>query len=147
MTIKGVVNPNHTPINNFKLIVVGLPPILFTKISGLEEETDKVKMPDRTLVSGGNVNHTEFTALSFEHHTVEHAAMKLWQKQGQDPVDPLYKKVGTLIKYGIDGKVASTRTLMGLWVTKSKEADLDLEDEGKPAMTEWSLSADKVLPV
>ena len=144
MVMKGTVLPNHIPVNNYELIVVGLPPIVFSQISGLEEETQSVDMPDRTKVSGGNTTPVEFTGMTFEHHTTELAALELWRLEGVDPVSPLYKKVGTLIKRSLDGAVASTRTLLGIWITKRKDADLDMANDGEPAMIEWTFSSDKV---
>lgn len=144
MVTKGSVQPNHIPVNNFELLVIGLPPILFTQVSGLGQETESVDMPDRTVVSGGNVSATEFTAMMFEHHITELAAMELWRREGVDPVSPTYKKVGTLIKRGINGEVVTTRSMIGLWVKQRQDADLDLANEGEPAMIEWTLSADKV---
>ena len=147
MVAKGSVKPNHAPVNNFELIIVGLPAILFTEVGGLEQETESADMPDRTQVSGGNRKGTEFTAKMFEHHTVERAAMDLWFEEGVDPVTPTYKKVGTLIKRGIEGNVVSTQTLTGLWVKKRMTSDLDLANEGEPAMVEYTFWADDVLPV
>ncbi len=147
MVMKGSVQPKHIPVNNFELLILGIPPILFTEISGLEEETEKVNLPDRTVASGGNTKPVEFTGTSFEHHTIEMAALELWRKQGVDPVDPLYKKAGTLIKRNINGQIASTRTITGLWITKRKDSDLDMADEGNPAMIEWTFSADSVKPI
>lgn len=147
MVMKGAVLPKHIPVNNFELIVVGLPPILFTKVSGFEDETDKVNLPDRTVASGGNSKPVEFTGESFEHHTIELAALEIWRLQGVDPVDPLYKKVGTLIKKNISGQIVTTRTLIGLWITKRKDSDMDLANEGEPAMIEWTFSADSVASV
>jgi len=144
MVLKGAVLPNHIPVNNYELQVAGLPAILFTELSGLEEETEAVDMPDRTQVSGGNSKPVEFTGMSFEHHTVELAALEAWRREAIGNVTATYKKVGTLIKRGIDGNVITTRTLIGLWVKKRKDADLDLANEGEPAMVEWTFSTDKV---
>ncbi len=144
MVMKGSVQGNHIPVNNYELIVVGLPPLLLTAISGLEEETEAVDLPDRTKASGGNSKPVEFTATSFEHHTTELFAMEFWRREGLDPVTVTYKKVGTLIKRSIDGELGTTRTLIGLWITKRKDADLDLANEGEPAMVEWTFSADKL---
>lgn len=142
--MKGSVQPNHIPVNNFELFVIGMPPILFTEVSGLEQETESADMPDRTVVSGGNVKATEFTAMMFEHHRVELAALELWRREGVDPVSPTYKKIGTLIKRSIDGQIASTRTITGLWIKKRTDADLDMANEGEPAMVEFTFSADKI---
>ena len=144
MAMKGIVQAKHIPVNNYQLIIVGLPPILFTQISGLEDETETVDLPDRTKASGGNSKPIAFTGMTFEHHTTELAALEIWRRQGLDPVDPLYKKIGTLIKKNISSEVVTTRTMFGLWITKRKDADLDLANEGEPAMVEWSFSADKV---
>lgn len=147
MVMKGSVQTNHIPVNNYELLVVGIPPILFTEISGLEQETESVDLPDRTQATGGNVKGVEFTAKMFEHHTVERAALELWRLEAVDPVTPTYKKVGTLIKRGIEGNVASTRSLVGLWIKKRTDSDLDLANEGDPAMIEYTFWADDVLPV
>ena len=147
MVMKGAVQPNHIPVNNYELIVIGLPKILFTTLSGLEEETEAVDLPDRTKASGGNSKPVEFTGMTFEHHTVELAALELWRLEAKGNVSPLYKKIGTLVKRGIDGNVVTTRTIIGLWITKRKDADLDLANEGEPAMVEWSFSGDEVLSV
>lgn len=144
MVMKGSVQPGHIPVNNYELLVVGLPPILFTEISGLEQETQSVDMPDRTQVSGGNVTGTEFTASMFEHHTVELAALELWRLEGVDPVTPTYKKTATIIKRNINGDIASTRTLTGLWIKGRSDSDLELANEGEPAMVEFTMWADDV---
>lgn len=144
MVMKGSVLPKHIPVNNYELIIVGLPPILFTQVSGLEDETETVDLPDRTKASGGNSGPVEFTAMSFEHHTTELAALEIWRRQAKDPVDPLYKKVGTLIKRNISGEIVTTRSMFGLFIKKRKDADLDMANEGEPAMIEWTMSADKV---
>jgi len=147
MVMKGSVQPNHIPVNNYKLLVVGMPDILFTEISGLEQETETVDLPDRTQASGGNVKGVEFTAKMFEHHTVELAALELWRLEAKDPVSPTYKKIGTLIKYGIDGSIKSTRSIVGVFIKKRTDADLDMANEGEPAMVEWTFWADDVLSI
>jgi hypothetical protein len=147
MVMQGTVQPRHIPVNNYELLVNGLPPIVFSEISGFEDETEAVDLPDRTKASGGNKKPVEFTAMSFEHHASERAALEAWFKEGRDPVTPTYKKVGTLIKRNIGGVVATTNTLSGLWITKKKGPDLDMANEGEPAMIEWTFSADAVDPI
>lgn len=144
MVMKGSVQPGHIPVNNYELLVQGLPPILFAEISGTEETTQETTLPDRTVVSGGNVEAVEVTAMSFAHHDTERAALEAWKQEGVDPVSPTYKKVGTLIKRNIHGEVAETRTWVGVWVKSRSDADLDLSNEGEPAMIEWTLSIDKI---
>lgn len=147
MVMLGAVQPGHIPVNNYELIVVGLPPIVFATLTGFEDETEAVDLPDRSKASGGNGKPIEFTGSTFEHHTSERAALEVWFNEGRDPVSPIYKKVGTLIKRNIHGEVSSTTTLLGLWVMKKKTADLDLANEGEPAMLEWTFSADRPLPI
>jgi hypothetical protein len=147
MVLQGTVQPGHIPVNNYELIVVGLPPMVFTKISGFETVNESVELPDRTRASGGNRKPVEFTGMSFEHHTAERAALEFWFQEGKDPVSPTYKKVGTLIKRDIHGRVASTNSILGLWITKKKAPDLDLANDGEPALIEWTFSADSVQPI
>lgn len=147
MVMQGTVQPRHIPVNNYELLVNGLPPIVFSEISGFDDETEAVDLPDRTKASGGNKKPIEFTAKSFEHHETERAALEAWHKEGRDPVTKTYKKVGTLIKRNIGGEVATTNTLSGLWITKKKSPDLDMSNEGQAAMLEWTFSADSIDPI
>ena len=144
MVMKGSVQPGHIPLNNYELIIIGMPPILFTEVSGLEQETETTDLPDRTVASGGNVKATEFTAMSFEHHSIELAALELWRREGVDPVSPTYKKIGTLIKKNIHGEIASTRTITGVFIKKRTDPDMELANEGEPSLIEWTFSVDNV---
>lgn len=144
MVMKGAVLPQHIPVNNYELLIEGLPALLFTEVSGAERETETVDMPDRTVASGGNEKPSEVTVMMFEHHAVELQAMEAWRREGIDPVTETYKKTGTLIKRTIGGAVATTQTWIGVLVKKRKDPDLDLANEGEPAMVEWTLSIDKI---
>lgn len=147
MSLKGIIQPNHVPLNKFQLFVVGVPKIVFTKVSGIEEALQIVDMPDRTKASGGNTNPVEFTGTTMLHHVVERVALEAWFKEGQDPVTPTYKKIGTLILKGIQDNIVATYTLPGLFIFQRVLPEFDLENDGEPAMAEWSFSADDVLPV
>lgn len=144
MVLKGSVLPKHIPVNNYELLVEGLPPLLFTEVSGADRETEKVDMPDRTVASGGNEKASEVTCMMFEHHAVELQALQAWRQEGQDPVTTTYKKTCTLIKRNISGEVATTQTWIGAWPTNRKDPDLEMANEGDPAMVEWTLSVDKI---
>jgi hypothetical protein len=146
-TLKGRVKPDHIPVNKFTLFAAGVPPIEFIQVSGIEEELQTVELPDRTNASGGHTAPVEFTAMSMMHHLIEQAALELWLKEGQDPVSPLYKKVGTLIHKSLTGGTLRTYTLTGLFISKRKLPDLDMANEGEAAMIEWTFKADNVLPV
>ena len=54
MSIKGAIQSGHAPRNKYRLIMVGLPPLTPTRVSGLESDTEAVELPDRTTASGGN---------------------------------------------------------------------------------------------
>lgn len=144
MVLKGSVQPGHIPVNNYELIIEGLPSILFTEISGGDRETETTDLPDRTKASGGNEKTVEKTAMMFEHHVVERQAMEAWRQEALDPVTATYKKTGTLIKRDISGEIASTQSWIGCFVTNRKDPDQDMANEGEPAMIEWTLSVDKI---
>lgn len=150
MVLKGTILPDHMAINSYELIVLGLPPLTFTKISGLEDETDKTKLPDRTVASGGNSQPVEFTADLPLHHTIEMAAMELWFAESgarSGPVLPTYKKPATLIFRSISGLQLRSYALVGLWPFKQKLPDLAMDNQGDAAMCMWSFSADQKFPL
>lgn len=146
-TLKGRVKADHIPVNKFTLFVAGVPPIEFIQVSGIEEELQAVDLPDRTTASGGHTAPVEFTAMTMLHHTIEQVALELWFKEGQDPVSPLYKKVGTLLHKSLTGNILRTFTVTGLFISKRKLPDLDMANEGEAAMVEWTFKADNILPV
>jgi hypothetical protein len=145
--MKGAVKSNHMAVNKFQLLVIGLPPLTPLEISGIEEELQAVDLPDRTKASGGNTAPVEFTMMLPMHHTVEHAAMEVWFRESQDPVQPTYKKPATLLHQPIGPGAPRTFQLIGVFPTKRKLPDLEMANEGELAMVEWTLSADQVLPV
>lgn len=141
--MKGTINPDHIPKNKFSLRVRGMPEILFTEVSGIEEETEKVDIPDRTAASGGQSKAFEFTAKVPLHHTEQIAALNDWVQQGRDPVDPGYKKVGTFTRTSISGMITTTIILYGLWVFKDSESEAAMSNEGEMVEVEYSFSADR----
>jgi len=145
MGIKGVLKPDHAPVNAFELIVLELPQITFTKVDGIEEEIEGVEMPDKTMASGGNTLPVEFTAEMPLHHTTELAALETWYNLGKGNVALGYKKNGTMIYRTISGAVAKMIPLTELWVKKRKYPDVDMSDEGKPGFVVWTFSAKVVL--
>lgn len=142
MTLKNVIQPNHVPINKYELSVLGLPKIIFTQVSGIEQETQKVTLPDRTSASGGQSEPFEVTAQLPLHHDNEVGAIESWYKEGQDPVSATYKKPGTMLYKRIDDSVAKTYSLIGMWVSKLKMPDADMSNEGEPAMVEVTFTVD-----
>lgn len=145
--MKGVIQGDHIPVNKFQLLVPGLPPLVITELSGIEDELETADLPDRTRASGGNRKATEFTMMIPMHHTVEQAAMELWFRESQDPVSPTYKKAGTLVHQSISGTTIRTFTLIGVFPTKRALPDLEMVNEGEMAGVEWSMSADDIEPI
>ena len=145
--IKGVILPDHVPVNKYQLIVAGLPPLLFTAIGGIEEEIDAVDLPDRTPQTGGRKKPIEFEVTQPMHHNLERAAMELWFVECQDPVSPLHKKIGTLTMFSGTLFNQPSWTLLGLWVSKRALPDLDLDNDGEMATIVWTLKASEMLPL
>jgi len=146
--MKQVLLPDHIPVNNYSLIVVGGPPKLeFTEVSGLEEELETVDLPDRTTASGGNTKPVEFTVMHPKHHTIEDLFLEAWFAEGQDPVLPTYKKPATLLVRSISRLNTRSYNMIGLYVSKRKTADLAMENEGELNVTEWTMKCDRIIPV
>lgn len=148
MAAKGTIKPDHIPVNKYELLIAGVAGhFTILTISGIEEELETVELPDRTRVSGGNTKAVEFEVTTPAHHFIEQAAWELWYKEGQDPVFPTYKKVGTLLMLSISGATLRSYSLAGVFITKRGLPDLEMENEGEQAVITWGLSADDVFPV
>jgi len=145
--MKGAIQGDHIPLNKYQLIVLGMPELIFTEISGLEEELETVDLPDRTVASGGQTKTLEFTATLPAHHLIMQAAMELWFVEGRDPVASTYKKTATLILKSISGSTLRTYSLLGLFVCKRATPDLEMANEGEMATIEWTFKADQMLPI
>jgi hypothetical protein len=147
MAIKGVILPDHVQVNKYQLTVAGLPPLLFTAISGIEEELDAVDLPDRTPQTGGRVKGVEFEVTQPLHHNLERAAMELWFRECHDPVSPLHKKLGTLTLFSQTLLNQPSWSLLGLWIMKRALPDLDLDNDGEMAGIVWTMKANELIPL
>lgn len=143
--------PDHIPVNNFELIVVGGPPVLqFTKLGGFDWALDTVTLPDRTVASGGTTQAVEFTGEHPKHHTVEDAFLQTWWAEsgaGTNIVLPTYKKAATLVVASISLINVRTFSLIGTFPKNQKTADRDQANEGDMDVTEWTFSADLPIPL
>lgn len=145
--MKGVIRPDHIPVNKYELRVLGAPSLVLYEVSGIEDELETTDLPDRTVASGGNRKSTEFTAMQPLHHTAEKAYMELWFRESQDPVSPSYKKAATLVHSSISGINSKSFQLVGVFPCKRKLPDLEMENEGEMAGIEWTFKADDILPL
>lgn len=145
--LKGTIDPDIIPVNKYQLLVVGLPPINFTEVGGIEDELQTSETPDRQRVSGGNRGPVEFTTMLPEHHVIEQAAMELWFKSAQDPVSPTYRKIATLVVQSNTGNITRTYSLLNMFPTKRATPDREMENEGEMAAIEWTFSADDMEPI
>lgn len=145
MPIKSVLLPDHVQVNKYQLLVAGLPPLLFTMVSSIEEELDTVELPDRTTASGGRSKPVEFEVTQPMHHTLERLAMEAWYTgETTDPVLPSYKKVGTLLSFSQSNLIQVSYMLIGLYPFKRTLPDFELENDGEMATIVWGMKADEV---
>jgi hypothetical protein len=147
MPLKATLKPDHIPVNKYEFAVVGLVPLTFTGISGIEEELDTTELPDRTRASGGNTKPGEFTARAPLHHTAEHTALEVWYNEGKDPVSSTYKKPVTLTMKSLTDGITRSYTLMGVFITGRGLPELEMSNEGEIAVVEWTFSYDSILPI
>ena len=148
MPLKGLIDPDHIPVNKYELAVIGLTAnVVFTKISGMEIDVGVVELPDRTKASGGQLNTAQITVEVPMHHAPQIAAMELWFQEGQDPVVITYKKAATLTHFSGTGEISKNYSMLGVWCSKRKLPDLSFEDAGAMAVAEYTLEIDTVLPL
>lgn len=145
--MKGEIQPDHMPVNNFSLKVIGLLDLTAVTISGIDDELQTVDLPDRTVASGGNRAATEFDVGIPAHHTAEIAAMEAWYIESQDPITPTYKKPCTLIMNSLSGAKSRTYTLVGVFPKKRATPDLDMGADGDMAVITYTMSVDNIVPI
>lgn len=145
MGLKFVIQPDHIPVNNYRLQVVGLQPITFTSIGALEKEIDSVDLPDRTSASTGRTKNGETEVKVPEHHLVEVQQMETWYQEGKDPVSPTYKKTGTLTVYSGTTLIQKTYTLIGCYISKGATPDREMNDDGEMAVLTYTLKWDDII--
>ena len=144
--LKGKIKENHIPLNKFELIVAGLPKITLTSTEGIDEEIAVIEMPDRTSRSGGQTKPIKFSGKIPMHHDVEVAALEIWYKQAQDPVQEGYLKAGSMMFYRSNGDPRPFE-LINLWISGRSIPGGDMGNEGEPAMLTFKFEADEVTPV
>lgn len=145
MPLKGLIDPDHIPVNKYELNVVGLPPIVTTSVSGLETEVAAIELPDRSKATGGQSSSAELTVRVPMHHSNQILAMDTWHDEAQDPVTITYKKAATLVHQSGSGAVQKQYSLLGVWCSKRKLPDLAFDDDGAMAEVEYTLHVDSVI--
>jgi hypothetical protein len=146
-SIKGVIAPDELAVNKGKLLVAGFIPILFVEIKGLKAEMETADLPDATRVSGGRTKPGDFTAKLPAHHFAEVRLLEEWQKMGQDPVDPDYKKSGTLIFLAKSDRKFKAWNIKGMFVSGETLPDAELANQGDAAMVEFTFAYDDIKPL
>lgn len=143
MTLLGKINATHVPINKYKLSIATIADIIFTKVSGIEQEVPGTILPDRSRATGGEPQPFELVCELPLHHATSVAALEAWFTSCKDPVTADYKKTGTMEYYNISATVSQTYTLSGMWITKLKYPDTDMSnEEGEMAVVEVTFSVD-----
>lgn len=146
MGLKGKIKSNHIPLHNFELVVPGVVPLTLLTSDDIEERLNVVEMPDRTKRSSGEKMSVAFTGAIPMHHDVEAASLEAWYKQCQAPVDPGYRKAGSMVFYRLDG-TPRTFSLVNLWISGRTVPGGAMDNEGEPAMLTYFFEADEVNPV
>lgn len=144
--MKGQIQADHIPLHKYQLSVVGMGQLDFTSVSGIEEELDKIELPDRTVASGGRTKPIEFSAKLPLHHVVQQVLMEEWFQEGQDPVLPTYKRAATLTATSLTGGLTRSYAMTDLFPTKRSLPDFEMNNEGEMAETEWMFAASDILP-
>ena len=142
MGAKYVLSPNPILTTNYRLQVVGLPEIPFVTIGGLEAEIPKVELPDKTQVSSGRTNPGETEVAVPAHEAVAVAAMNAWHEQGQDPINPSYKKTGNMVIDSGNFMSTYTKTMIGIWVSKEGTPDVAMGEDGEMAVLTYTICYD-----
>lgn len=142
---KYTLSPNPILTTNYRLQAVGLPDIPFVTVGGLEQEIPKVDIPDKTQASSGRANPSETEVTVPAHENVAIAAMNAWFEQGQDPIDPSYKKTCNMVYDSGNFINARNLTMVGVWVSSQGTPDVAMGEDGEMAVFTYTLCYDGIL--
>lgn len=145
MGMKYGLAPNPILTTNYKLQIVGAPPIPFVSVGGLEQEIPKVELPDKTSHSSGRTNPGETEVAVPAHEAVAITYMNIWFAQGKDPIIPGYKKTGLLTVDSGNMLSIFARTMIGCWVSKEGTPDVAMGEDGEMAVIKYNISYDGLL--
>ena len=143
--MKGEILPDKFRQNKYEFTVNGLGRILATSITGLEELTDAVDLPDRTRSSGGRSQVVDFEIVIPAHHRDAVLLMEGWRRENLDPVTLTAKKSANVILQSDSGASTLTISLSGVWPTGHAFPDLERENDGELAQLTFPMSADQIL--
>lgn len=141
---KFTIENDHIPVNQYRLTVVGLPPITFVSVGSLEQELDCVDLPDRTQASTGRTKPGETEVAVPAHHLSQIAAMRAWYEESREPVSPTYKKVGILSQISGSTLVQQSITITGLFVYKWANPDQEMDNDGEMNNYTYTLKWDEI---
>lgn len=147
--MKGVIEPDHVPINKFKFLVIGLlgPPYLTpVSISGVEEESEWTDLPDLTVAALGRTKAIEFSIGIPMHHREEQIALELWMIESREPQLPTYKKPCVLTHSTLSGSDHSY-VFTDAFPTRRALPTLNMADDGTMAVVTWTFKASLVMPL
>lgn len=148
MPAKGTYDPGAAIASRFRLEVIGLPPINFSRVGEITRTLLTVDLPDRTRQTSGEVEAGELEVDMLLHQRVEHLAMSAWFADNISG-GLTGKKPGILYFLRADGTVVRALALQGLQPTAEKTPELDAGGDPSAIMCTWTLSYDDVtwLPV
>jgi hypothetical protein len=144
---KFVIEDDYIPVNNYTLTPVGLPPIPFTSVGALEKEIVWIELPDKTQQSSGRANPGEVEVKVPVHHPAAVAAMEAWADEGQDPIQPGYKKSANLNFYSGSLLRQFNVTMLGVGVCKGTTPEAEMANDGDMAELSYTLKWDHLFGI
>lgn len=144
MPAQGKADANSAVTNSYRLEIVGLPDIFFTRVGELERKLIMVDMPDQTKQVSGQVSSGEFDADQLAHHEGERAALEaLLTLSASGTLG--HKTVGTMFYLRADGTVVLSVMLDGLICMGRKLPEMNAQDDGEKVVITWSFTYDDLI--
>lgn len=144
MPMKGQIQEDHISTSDFTLSIPGLPDMVVTKVSGLDEELETSMQADRTNASGGITKAIpDWTFTVPAHHGETDVALEAYFRQCQLSL-PGYKRPWTLSFRSVNGNRRYTMTLLGSFLRRRVTPEGDMEGEAPTAYIEWGASTDQI---
>ena len=159
--MKGDIEAGHIPSNRFQLFFLGFVyPITFTEVSEWTKEVETVDLPDGSSASMGISKPVEITVSIMAHHVQDVAQMDAWWAQCQEPVQPMYKRDGTLVSFALphtkgqhsatiafvaDAIKSRAHLIEGAFIKSRRLSAQSMSDPGNPLRIDYVLRCDNVI--
>lgn len=144
MVTNRVILPEEHKLGHFLFVIPGITNLTITEFEDLGDKIRTAIMPDQTRRTSGTTEGGESNLKIPQHHAVEVAAMDTYLELCRVGA-PLYKRDWTVTYFSTTGISQKGYMLVGGMLTGRMLPGGKIDDEGNPALVQYSFSWDEIV--